>query len=495
MHELLTAEQMGKADALAIGSGIPGMTLMENAGRAVADVAASVAPTGPVTVVAGPGNNGGDGFVAARLLASAGRDVSVLMLGDVEALKGDAEIAKNSWHGRIEGVDHPLPEDGVIIDAIFGAGLNRAPEGFAEELVERINESKARVVAVDVPSGLNASSGKAPGACVRADATVTFFRKKPGHLLQPGRGLCGEVYLHDIGIPEMVLDSLPRDLSENTPDLWLSKLPAPRAGGHKFSRGHALVLSGPATRTGAARMSAMAALRAGAGLVTVGIPTDALAENAAHLTAVMLKEVNTPDDLAGALNDSRFSSVTLGPGFGTDPGKRDFALTALAANRTTVLDADAISLFEYAQAELFAAIRENAGEVVMTPHAGEFARLFPDLSSDGSDKVTRTRAAAELSGAVVILKGSDTVIAGPGGRAAINSNAPPWLATAGSGDVLTGIASGLVAQGMPAFEAACAAVWMHGEAGRRFGPGLIAEDLAPGLPPVLADLYRRLERA
>lgn len=481
MGALLTAAEMGEADRRTIAAGTPGMTLMEAAGRAVADAANGLMPEGPVLVVAGPGNNGGDGFVAARLLAARGREVVVVLHGDPARLRGDAAIARGRWGGPTVPAGRPLPCPALIIDSLFGAGLDRPVTGAAADLIAAINAAPVRVLAVDLPSGLHADTGRPLGAVVEADATVTFFRRKPAHLLLPGRDLCGQVTLADIGIPAEVLEAIRPTAFENTPALWERALRRPGAADHKYRRGHALVLSGPMTRTGAARLAAGAALRAGAGLVTLGSPPGALAVNAAHLTAVMLARIDGPEALAGMLADPRITALALGPGLGTGVAEAALVETALAADRPLVLDADALTLLAADPDRL----RARGAPAILTPHGGEFARLFPDLGPD-LDKPARARAAAERSGAVVVLKGADTVIAAPDGRIAINANAPPWLATAGSGDVLAGIATGLLAQGTPAWEAACAAVWLHGEAGAEAGPGLTAEDLSPALRPVLA---------
>ncbi len=488
MHELLTAAEMGRADRLAAAAGVPGMTLMEAAGRAVAGAAAALAPAGPVLVLAGPGNNGGDGFVAARLLAAGGRDVRLALLGAPERLRGDAAIARDRWPGAVEdatALAGGLPEAAVVVDALFGAGLARALDGAAAALVAAMNAGSAPVLAVDVPSGLPADDGAPLGPCVAAAATATFFRMKPGHLLYPGRALCGVVTVADIGIPGRVLDEIAPRTHQNLPSLWAAALPRPGWDAHKYRRGHAVVVSGPMTRTGAARLAAGAALRAGAGLVTLASPPGALAVNAAQLTAVMLRRVADAEGLAALLGDRRLNAVALGPGLGTGPAERRMALAALASPAAVLLDADALTLFAAAPELLFAAAAARAAPVVLTPHDGEFARLFPDLAGS---RLARARAAAARSGAIVVLKGADSVIAAPDGRAAINANAPPWLATAGSGDVLAGIVTGLLAQGLPGFEAACAGVWLHGEAGAAVGPGLIAEDLAPALRPALARL-------
>ncbi len=485
---LLTAAEMARADAAAIAAGTPGIELMEAAGRAIAEAAARLVPVGPVLVLAGPGNNGGDGYVAARLLAAQGRAVTLASLGDPARLRGDAASARDRWQGPVAAAAPPLPQAALTIDALFGAGLDRPLEGEAAALVAAMNDATAPVLAVDLPSGLDADSGQPLGIAVHATATVTFFRKKPGHLLLPGRSLCGALTLADIGIPGSVLGAIPPTCFENLPALWQHSLRWPDATGHKYRRGHALVVSGPLAATGAARLAAAAALRAGAGLVTLASPPGALTVNAAHLTAVMLRRCEGAAGLREILADARFTAAALGPGLGAEA--RALTEAAFASPPALVLDADALGAFASDPQALFASIAQREAPVVLTPHGGEFARLFPDIDEDAHPaKTDRARAAAEASGAVVVLKGADTVIAEPSGRAAINANAPPWLATAGAGDVLAGIVAGLLAQGVPAWEAACAAVWMHGEAGTEAGPGLTAEDLAPALRPVTARLW------
>ena len=489
--ELLTTEEMALADRLAIAGGVPSLTLMENAGRAVADVAWQRLKRGDrVLVLCGPGNNGGDGFVAARQLKERGCEVVVALLGARDALKGDAAEMAGRWDGAVE-LCSPARVEGaqLVVDALFGAGLTRALDGVAAEMVEAINAAGRRgvpVVAVDVPSGLDGSTGIATGPVVQAMDTVTFFRRKPGHLLLPGRGLCGAVTVADIGIPASVLEAVAPRASANLPEPWSRVLPHPRLDGHKYTRGHAVVVSGPAETTGAARLAARGALRSGAGLVTVASPRAAFPVNAAHLTAIMLQPFSVPDGLADVLADERRNAVLIGPGCGVGEATRRMVEIVLASRAATVLDADA--LVSYAgDCEAFCGlVRRRANRnIVLTPHEGEFKRLFGEL--EGS-KIERARKAADMSGAVVVLKGPDTVIASPDGRAAINENAPPWLATAGSGDVLAGFVTGLLAQRMSAFEAACAAVWLHGECANLFGPGLIAEDLPEVLPQVLRGL-------
>ena len=487
MNELLTAAQMARADALAIAGGVRGMTLMEAAGGAVAEIAKGLGAFGPVLVVAGPGNNGGDGFVAARRLLAEGQDVTVALLGELAALKGDARIARDRWSGPVIDATGDWPDAALVIDALFGTGLDRLVEGPGAAIIDRINASTAKTVSVDLPSGLNADTGAVMGRAVEADATSTFFRKKPGHLLEPGRSLCGAVHLAQIGIPESVLAGIPVNAWENAPALWMSALRGPSAGDHKYTLGHSLVVSGPMLRTGAARLAAIAALRAGAGLVTLGSPSGALMTNAAHLTAIMLRRIDGADDLSEALADRRITCCALGPGLGTGDAERAMVNAALTSSQTTILDADALTAFASDPETLFRVIGARDAPTILTPHEGEFGRLFPDLAD--RDKASRAREASARSVAVVVLKGPDTVIAAPDGRIAINSNAPPWLATAGSGDTLTGIAAGLAARGLQGFEAAAAAVWMHGAAGKNAGPGQIAEDLADGLRPVITGLY------
>ncbi len=493
---VLSPEQMGRADRLAIAGGMPGIDLMERAGQAVARAAARMIPGGGrVLVLCGPGNNGGDGFVAARCLAAMGLSVEVRLLKEAGELKGDALVAFQRMglsHASVcQGAQVAgdliavLEEADLVVDALFGAGLDRPLSGPVRTLVEAVNRLQVPVLSVDLPSGVSGLSGEILGEAIKARATVTFFLEKPGHLLFPGREFCGEITVSDIGIPPDVLDEIVPATFENTPELWLSDWPGPQVRGHKYSRGHVVVFGGPVTATGAARLSAGAALRAGAGLVTLASPPDAVMVNACHLTAVMLKKVTGVEGISALLADTRLNTVLMGPGYGVGASTCEAVCTVLRQGRATVLDADALTSFSEDPERLFACIRESGAPVILTPHEGEFARLFPDVKGG---KLDRTREAAAHSGAVVILKGPDTVISAPDGSAAINTNAPPWLATAGSGDVLAGIAAGLLAQGVPGFSAACQAVWLHGEAGGEAGPGLIAEDLAPALKPVISAL-------
>ncbi|WOH69373.1 NAD(P)H-hydrate dehydratase [Bradyrhizobium sp. BWA-3-5] len=491
--EVLTTTEMERADELTIAAGTPGFALMMSAGQAVAEAAMDLVEEGPIAVVAGRGNNGGDGFVAAAELAARGRDVSVILLCERDSLQGDAALAARGWKYPVLPFNpQAIGKPALIIDALFGAGLNRPVKGDPLEMIEAINANGAPVLAVDLPSGINGTSGAAMGAAINAVETVTFFRRKPAHLLMPGRKHCGRVRVVDIGIDPRVLEEIRPRTFENVSQTWQNSFPVPAIDGHKYARGHAVVLSGEVASTGAARLAARGALRGGAGLVTVASPRDALAVNAAALTAVMVRAVDTPIEFAEMLADRRLSAIVVGPGAGIGERTRDFVHAALSTKRGLVLDADALTSFAEAPERLFESIKASEyPQVVLTPHEGEFPRLFSDISNKhpGRSKLERVRDAAERAGAVVLLKGPDTVVASPDGRAAIAANAPPWLATAGAGDVLAGMIAGMLAQGVPAFEAACIGVWMHGEAAGEAGPGLIAEDLPEVLPAVFRRLY------
>lgn len=520
--ELLTNAEMAEADRLTIAGGTPGSRLMDQAGAAVAKEAAQLAPRhGRIVVFCGPGNNGGDGFVAARLLAAQDFVVDLGLLGSLDSLHGDAALAARCWTGKVHAIGElDLEPADLVIDALFGAGLARDLDGPAKDLVLRLNEwtkkTRRPILAVDVPSGIDGSSGQIRGAAISATRTVTFFRRKPGHVLLPGRLHCGDTIVADIGISDDVLAAIAPKTLVNCPTVWRQAFPVPRIDGHKYSRGHALVLSGGLAYTGAARLAARGALRAGAGLVTVATPKEALCVHAAALTAIMTRVCDGPDELRGLLADRRKNVLVMGPGLGVGEETCAQVLAALDAetgsrSRAIVLDADALTSFENDAYGLAQAINATRAHAVLTPHDGEFARLFGGLGSNdesrwasllpqghapvyltalhSDSKLARARAAAALSGAVVVLKGPDTVVADPAGFATVAEDLPPWLATAGSGDVLAGIIGGLLAQSMPAYEAASAGVWLHGAAARQFGPGLIAEDIPENLPPVLRALF------
>ena len=488
---------MALVDRMAIAEGpFSGLQLMQNAGRAIArEILARFAEIGSADVLCGPGNNGGDGYVVAGELARAGIPVSIFALAPPKP-GSDAALAANECSVETNEIGNFSPEAGtLVIDALFGAGLQRPLSGAALNAVERAKSAGCPVVAVDLPSGLSGHSGEVLGAACPANLTVTFFRKKPGHLLFPGRQLCGDVVLADIGISAQVLDEVEPLACENHPSQWRNQLPFPQTGAHKYSRGAVGVFSGGFASTGAARLASMAAQRAGAGAVTIYSPGNALQVNASHLTSIMLAKLDTADDLFAVMADGRCHAFVLGPGFGVGEKARDFVrvLTGNDVDRKTdtlpetlVFDADALTSFAGSPQSLFER-PENGPALVLTPHEGEFRKLFADIAvDDGLSKLERARSASARSNSVVVYKGPDTIIAAPDGRAAINTNGTSWLATAGSGDVLAGIIAGLTSQGMPAFEASCAAVWLHGESGRIAGQGSIAEDFIQSMPAAFA---------
>ena len=495
MLELLTNAQMAEADRLTVAGGIASINLMENAGRAAANAAARFSPGRRILVVAGTGNNGGDGFVAGRILAQRGFDVRLIVCGDRARIKGDAAVAFGRWKGRTETASHAaIGECDLIVDALFGAGLDRAIEGAPRGLVDAINASGIPVLAIDLPSGVNGTTGEIMGVAVKASRTVTFFRSKLGHVLLPGRLCCGTTGIADIGIPAGVLERIRVEAFANEPRLWSRSFPRPAPDAHKYARGHAVIRSGGLSSTGAARLAARGALRAGAGLVTIASPREALPVNAAASLAVMVRPVDGVAEFADFLSDKRRNAVVIGPGAGVGRETRAQALAAVASGAAVVLDADALTSFA-GDLETLAQATARCGKCVLTPHAGEFSRLFSALEGDIAfhSKTEKARAAALKTGAIVLLKGADTVVAAPDGRVSIATNAPASLATAGSGDVLAGIIAGLLAQGMPPFEAASAAVWLHGEAANAFGPGLISEDLPETLPAVYRRLFELLD--
>lgn len=491
---VLTPAEMAEVDRRAIAEGpFSGIELMQHAGQAVVAALLDRFPAArTIHVLCGPGNNGGDGYVVAELLRQSG--LAVAVYGEGPPRKGsDAAIAA----GRCQVWPQPLaafqPQPGdLVVDALFGAGLERPLGEQPKRAVALARSMRLPVVAVDLPSGLSGETGQVLGDAFRAALTVTFVRKKPGHLLWPGRGLCGELVVADIGIADAVVGGISPACSENGPDLWREALPRPDAETHKYARGHVAVFSGGATATGAARLSAMAAARIGAGAVTVLSPPDALAANAAHLTSIMLRGIEGIEEAAAFADDRRVAAIVYGPGLSPEPATGSDLmrlLDGLAHAPPVVVDASALTSLAEQPDLLAPPFGGRASELVLTPHEGEFRRLFPDISEKTvPSKLERARQAAKRTQATVVYKGPDTVIAAPDGRAAINSNGTPLLATAGSGDVLAGLIGGLLAQKMQAFEAASAAVWIHSEAAVRFGPGLIAEDLSTSILPVVKEL-------
>ena len=479
-NALLTVAEMYRADQAAAAAGVPSLELMEAAGGAVArEIRARWTPR-PTVVLCGPGNNGGDGFVVARLLAARGWPVRLALLGSAASLKGDAAVNAERWTGRVRAIEPRLLEDDpLVVDALFGAGLTRAPEGRAAEAIEIVNARKLDCVAVDMPSGVAGDSGAVLGLAPHCQLTVTFFRAKPGHWLLPGREFCGALAVADIGIPTAVLAEIGVSAFTNAPSLWIGGFPWPQPGGNKYSRGHAVVLGG--AMSGAARLAADGARRIGAGLVTIVSPEESVGIFAAGSPGTIVVSAANPELFDAYIADTRRNAILIGPGAGVSAETRARVLSALGKEKTCVLDADALTVFQDDHAGFYRALNLRC---VLTPHEGEFARVFTTTG----DKRARAREAAASAGAVVLLKGADTVIAAPDGRLVINTNAPPGLATAGSGDVLAGMILGLLAARMEAFEAACAATWIHGRSGAGHGPGLIAEDLASGIPRVLATL-------
>ncbi len=464
--ELLTPSEMARADALAPSQGVTGAALMAAAGRAVArSVRARFRPCRTLALC-GPGNNGGDGYVAARLLAQEGWPVAVAALAAPRD-RSDAAGAASAWRGPVAPfASEAVARADLVIDAVFGAGLARDVDGSAAEALR----AARRIVAIDVPSGLDGATGAVRGFAPNAALTVTFFRLKPGHLLLPGRALCGEIALADIGMPDAVLDAVRPQTMANLPDIW--RLPRPMPEGHKYSRGHVTVLGG-SQMTGAARLAAEAARHIGAGMVTIAAPWGGAEVYRAGAPGTIVTAASLPELLA----DARRHVWVCGPGLGTEAALHALPVL-LAARRAVVADADTFTAFADRPDAL-------AGAAVLTPHAGEFARVF---GAPGSDRLAAVRAAAARTGAAVVLKGADTIVAAQDGRAAINANAPPWLATAGAGDVLAGVIGGLLAQGMRPWDAACAGVFLHGRAAMRAGSGLVAEDLLTELRGAVAEV-------
>ncbi len=492
---MLTCAQMAAADQRTIAKGLPGFDLMHEAGAAIARQALALlsSEANKILILCGPGNNGGDGLVAARLLQDEGLQVMVAALNPDKPWTGDAALARQFWNGPIVPLtQQALTRVDLIIDGLFGAGLTRALDASTQALVHSINDfveqTGIKLLAIDLPSGVNGDNGAVMGAAIAADVTVTFFCHKPGHLLLPGRDLCGQIQVEQIGIDQSVLSEIGIDHFANEPALWAAAFPQPSRIGHKYHRGHVVVLSGGMISTGAARLAARGALRCGAGLVTLASPSEALAVNAAHLSAIMLRACDGPQDLQNLLQDMRKNALIIGPGLGTGHNTRALIQAAFHdqhATRALILDADALTSFAGQAEDLAALIKAYHGPVVLTPHEGEFARLFNEAKGS---RLERARQSAKTSGALIVLKGPDTIVAHPDGRVSIAANAPPSLATAGAGDVLCGLIAALLAQAMPAFEAVSAAVWLHGQCASAFGPGLIAEDLPEILPRILRDL-------
>ena len=491
--ELLTPEEMGNADHLAATlNREDSFKLMERAGQAIADIVLNdYRQCRTIAVLCGPGNNGGDGYMAAHILKSHGFEPTIFALGTPRA-GSDAEKAAALWGAKHLAFDNfSSPQDfDVVIDALYGAGLDRPLEQSLQEKLKRLNESGIPVIAVDLPSGVFGQNGAIKGEAVKASTTVTFFRLKPGHACYPGRLQCGEIRLADIGIPEKVLETIKPTRFINFPSLWLKNWPELDYDTHKYRRGHAVVFSGHQSSTGAARLAAHAAARSGAGLVTIVSPEDALLVHEMHLTSIMLKEMGSDTEILDFLENRKVRSVILGPAFGSLERALSIIKVVLLKSKifTLVLDADALTAMAGKGEEIFALIKQSPVNVILTPHEGEFQRVFPSVAHmEDLSRIEKAAKAATVSGSVVVYKGADTIIASPDGRLAVNVNGTPFLATAGAGDVLSGIIGGLSAQKMLPFEAACAGAFLHARCAEHFGHGMIAEDIVSAIPLVLSE--------
>lgn len=486
-HAILTCEEVRAAEQRAAENGISLWALMQKAGQACADVLHAEFPNGRVIVLAGPGNNGGDAFVAAQRLRDLGRNVWLYDLAPAAGRTPEGANAVNASTGPRQPLeDMRVHADDIVLDGLFGAGLSRDLSGEAAFAVEQVNASGAKVVAIDVPSGINGDTGAITGPAIRADVTVTFCAKKPAHVLQPAASLCGDVIPAEIGFGKFVAEIGGNRLNENAPALWANELRWPTTTSHKHQRGRLAVVTGGLANTGAARLAAQAGLRSGAGLVTLLCPPSALMVVASSVTAVMSASFASVEDLV--TQTERSTAIVIGPAAGVTEATRANVEALARAGRSLVLDADALTVFANQTDHLRTILTAPA---ILTPHTGEFERLFPGLLASSSRRIEAVRTASSRSRCVILLKGADTVIAAPDGRAVANTHATPFLATAGTGDVLAGLIGGLLAQGMPPFEAACAAVWLHGDAGLRAGPGLTAEDLDATLHAAIRDLYER----
>lgn len=493
---LLRVEEMRRAEGLALAEGTSSERLMSAAGEAVFREILSRWSLRQVTVLCGPGNNGGDGFVVAQLLAAAGWPVRLGLWGDRAQLTAEAACQAQLWTGPIEPLSPQLVTGAeLIVDAVFGIGLNRRIDNELAGIFALILP-QIPVIAVDIPSGVGGDDGLVPGAggnlaeilmlglSIKADVTVTFCRAKPGHYLWPGSALAGEVVVADIGISDDIIQKIGPKIAVNHPALWQGELPQLLENTHKYQRGYAVINAG-ATLTGAARLAARAAMRMGAGIVAVASPPEAVSLYSLALETAVIKPVVTTDDFAKIIGDKRVGAILVGPGNGVSLGTQDRCLAALGTGRPVIIDADGITALSNDE-KLFN--NSNLNNILITPHEGEFARLFGPIPEAKGSKLARARLAARQSGAIVLLKGSDTVVAHPDGRTIINANGLADLATAGTGDVLAGTILGLAAQGMPLFSAACAAIFLQGDAARIYGPGLIASDLPDLLPQALKNI-------
>jgi len=490
-HVLLNNEAMEQLDRDTISCGTLGIQLMEQAGSsAVEQICHHYSPI-PTLVLCGPGNNGGDGFVIARLLAQQGFNVQVAQALPKGHYQNDAAIMEQKYIGEAIALEEccKVIDDQqyqLVIDALFGTGLNRPIEGIYHTVLQKVSTLKAPIVAIDIPSGINGNTGQVQGIAAPAMLTVTFAFKKLGHTLIPGRDYCGKIIVTDIGHPPNLLQDIRSDYIENHPELWQKYLPSPSNQSHKYNRGYTLIYGGPIACTGASRMASYAALRAGAGICSIACTPAALPIYAASVTAIMTKSYSSDAELNKMLDSNKLNALLIGPGAGVNDTTRRHTLMMLNTQLPCVLDADALTCFSDNPQILFNAIKQRNAATILTPHSGEFDRIFGITTPE--KRIESVMKAAMNSGAIIILKGADSIIGTPDGNVTINTHASFHLATAGAGDVLAGIIAGLLATNMPPYKAVQAAIWIHGECGIRCGKGLIAEDLIDVLPNILHSL-------
>jgi NAD(P)H-hydrate epimerase len=488
---VLTAAEMRAAESAAFARGLPSFEAMRRAGIATAEAIMARWPasmSGEVHVLCGPANNGGDGFIAAEALRAAGYRVIIHAVRAKTDYAGDAARAASLWQGDVHAPDGAilaaLDRSAIVVDALFGIGLDRALEGDLAALIEAVNASPAIVAAVDIASGVHADDGRVLGVAIEADLTVTFNWRKRGHVLQPGAARCGEVVVADVGFSAADLSATNSTCWLNAPALWSADYPAPKATDHKYQRGHAIIVGG-GVMTGAARLAARGARRVGVGLLTLAVPPEVWPIYAADQPGAIVRPVADLAAFAALAGDERISALLVGSGLEPDGQTSDLVRTCMAVGRPTVIDGGGLTVLAGSEA-----LADGHADIVLTPHEGEFGRLFPDLVARPS-KIDRALEAARRTGCVVVLKGADTVIAGPEGDSIVSGGAPSTLATAGSGDVLAGIIAGLLALRLPPFLAAAMGVWLHAQAAEGFGIGLIAEDLPDRLPMALAKALGR----
>ena len=505
--ELFTITEMQMADRLAIEAGISGVFLMEQAGICVTSHFERISD-GPcrITILAGPGNNGGDAFVVARLLKQRAYKIDMFEFCAKNRQEGgvqsDAKFMKEKWleiggqiHSlsNISDIREKLDQSDMLIDGLFGAGLNRDIEEPLLSVIDEINRSNLEVLAIDIPSGVNGDTGQIMGTAIKASQTCSFHRPKQGHYLYPGRDMCGELNIENIGIPARVNNQILSKQHINTPDLWRDSLNRRAINSHKYHQGSVLVASGDQTMQGASVLSSNAAVEVGAGLVTMTVAKKEPQPHPKSYAAIMLASLPEGEEGKGLdtlISSKKITASLIGPGSMPSVKTQERALALLKTSKGVVLDAGALTAFKGQQELLSAGIKNRdvlVPSVVLTPHEGEFKALFPDLNV--KNKIEAAREAAKRMSAVIVLKGADTVIASPDERVIVNANAPATLASAGTGDVLAGIIVGLIANiATPLFEAAAAAVYIHGECANKISTELVADELIDHIADVKQDL-------